>query len=39
MSNAGLERLAAAGVTLVVTCDCGIVNVNEVEHARGLGVT
>ena len=38
LSSAGLERLAAAGVTLVVTCDCGIVNVAEVEHARVLGV-
>ncbi len=38
LSNAGLERLAAAGVTLVVTCDCGIVNVAEVEHARSLGM-
>jgi len=38
LSNAGLERLAAAGVTLVVTCDCGIVNVAEVEHATSLGL-
>jgi single-stranded-DNA-specific exonuclease len=38
LSNAGLERLAAAGVALVVTCDCGIVNVAEVEHARTLGM-
>jgi single-stranded-DNA-specific exonuclease len=38
MSNGGLERLAATGVTLVVTCDCGVVNVAEVEHARTLGV-
>lgn len=38
LSNGGLDRLAATGVTLVVTCDCGIVNVAEVEHARSLGV-
>lgn len=38
LSNAGLERLAEAGVTLVVTCDCGVVNVAEVDHARTLGV-
>lgn len=38
LSNAGLERLAAAGVTLVVTSDCGVVNVDEVEHARTLGM-
>jgi single-stranded-DNA-specific exonuclease len=38
LSNTGLDRLAAAGVSLVVTCDCGVVNVDEVEHARALGV-
>ena len=38
LSNAGLERLAAGGVTLVVTCDCGVVNVAEIEHARTLGL-
>jgi single-stranded-DNA-specific exonuclease len=38
LSNAGLDRLAAAGVTLVVTCDCGVVNAAEVEHATSIGV-
>ncbi|HEX6140386.1 MAG TPA: single-stranded-DNA-specific exonuclease RecJ [Candidatus Limnocylindria bacterium] len=38
LSRDGLDRLAAAGVSLVVTCDCGVVNVAEVEHARGLGL-
>jgi single-stranded-DNA-specific exonuclease len=38
LSNAGLERLAAAGVTLVVTCDCGVVNVAEIAHAGRLGL-
>lgn len=38
LSTAGLERLAAAGVRLVITCDCGVVNVAEVEHARALGL-
>jgi single-stranded-DNA-specific exonuclease len=38
LSIGGLQRLAAAGVTLVVTCDCGIVNRDEIEQARGLGV-
>ncbi|HET7636877.1 MAG TPA: single-stranded-DNA-specific exonuclease RecJ [Candidatus Limnocylindria bacterium] len=38
LSAAGLSELAARGVTLVMTCDCGVVNVAEVEHARGLGV-
>jgi single-stranded-DNA-specific exonuclease len=38
LSAAGLQRLAAAGVTVVVTCDCGVANAAEVEIARGLGV-
>jgi single-stranded-DNA-specific exonuclease len=38
LSAAGLQRLAAAGVSLVVTCDCGVANAGEVEVARGLGM-
>lgn len=38
LSRAGLEALASAGVGLVITCDCGIVNVEEVELARRLGM-
>jgi len=38
LSLSGLERLAAAGVKLLITCDCGVTNAVEVEHARGLGV-
>ena len=38
LSRSGLEELAASGVTLVITCDCGVVNVAEVAHARTLGM-
>jgi single-stranded-DNA-specific exonuclease len=38
LSRGGLERLAAAGVTLLITCDCGVTNATEVEEARGLGM-
>ena len=38
LSRPGLERLAAAGVTLLITCDCGVTNAVEVEEARGLGM-
>jgi single-stranded-DNA-specific exonuclease len=38
LSVAGLERLRAAGAKLVITCDCGVVNVAEVEDARRLGL-
>jgi len=38
LSTPGLERLAAAGVSLVVTCDCGIGNVAEIAQARRIGL-
>jgi len=38
LSRVGLETLAKHGVRLVITCDCGIANVTEVEIARSLGV-
>jgi single-stranded-DNA-specific exonuclease len=38
LSVAGLDQLAAAGVGLVVTCDCGVVNVEEIAHAREIGL-
>ena len=33
-----LERLAGEGVGLVVTVDCGVTAVEEVAHARALGL-
>lgn len=38
LSDSGLRRLAADDVGLVVTCDCGVGNVAEVEVARSLGI-
>jgi single-stranded-DNA-specific exonuclease len=38
LSESGLRTLAEDGVTLVITCDCGVGNVAEVEAARALGV-
>jgi len=38
LSRVGLEALADRGVRLVITCDCGITNVAEVEIARSLGL-
>jgi len=38
LSEAGLSSLAAAGVTLVITCDCGVGNAAEIEFATSLGV-
>ena len=38
LSDAGLRRLASDGVTLVITCDCGVSNAAEVEVARSLGI-
>ncbi|MCV0403932.1 MAG: single-stranded-DNA-specific exonuclease RecJ [Chloroflexi bacterium] len=38
LSEVGLRQLSAAGVGLVVTCDCGVSNAVEVEYARTLGI-
>ncbi|MGH2418508.1 MAG: single-stranded-DNA-specific exonuclease RecJ, partial [Candidatus Limnocylindria bacterium] len=38
LSATGLNDLAGRGVTLIVTCDCGVGNVAEVEVARSLGI-
>src|SRR5688572_14948621 len=38
LSESGLRTLADSGVTLVITCDCGVTNVAEVEIARSLGI-
>jgi len=38
LNTGAVERLAAAGVGLIVTLDCGITSVAEVEAARHLGV-
>jgi single-stranded-DNA-specific exonuclease len=38
LSLGGLERLRAGGVSLLITCDCGVANAAEVESARTLGI-
>jgi single-stranded-DNA-specific exonuclease len=38
LSRATVERLAGAGVSLIVTVDCGITAVEEVAAARAAGV-
>ena len=38
LSVEGLASLAGRGVSLVITCDCGISNAREVEAARGVGI-
>ncbi len=38
LSEPGLRDLAGRGVTLVVTCDCGVSNGPEVVAARGMGI-
>lgn len=39
LNIAGVEALAAAGVGLLLTVDCGISDVEEVRRARELGLT
>jgi single-stranded-DNA-specific exonuclease len=38
LSESGLRDLAGRGVTLVITCDCGVSNAPEVVAARGMGI-
>ncbi|GAB4346539.1 MAG: single-stranded-DNA-specific exonuclease RecJ [Cyanophyceae cyanobacterium] len=38
LTGAGLEDLAAAGVSVVVTCDTGCTSLPELERARELGL-
>jgi single-stranded-DNA-specific exonuclease len=38
LSVSGLRRLRDLGARLVITCDCGVGNAEEVEVARGLGL-
>jgi single-stranded-DNA-specific exonuclease len=38
LSQAGLEELSRRGARVVMTCDCGVSNVDEVELARSMGI-
>ena len=38
LNNEALEKLAAEGMALVLTVDCGIRSVKEVAHANSLGL-
>ncbi|MBQ4517820.1 MAG: single-stranded-DNA-specific exonuclease RecJ [Clostridia bacterium] len=38
MNVHAVEKLAKRGVSLIITVDCGITAVEEVEHAKSLGI-
>lgn len=38
LNAAGIDRLAQAGVTLIVTCDTGSTNIAEIEYAGQHGI-
>ncbi|MBO4234971.1 MAG: single-stranded-DNA-specific exonuclease RecJ [Firmicutes bacterium] len=38
LNSAALDKIKAAGVSLVITVDCGCTSVNEVEHAKSIGL-
>ena len=38
LSEAAIDHLAAQGVTLIVTVDCGVTSVAEVAYAQELGI-
>lgn len=38
VSTTGIDRLAATGVRLIITIDCGITAVDQVRYAQSLGI-
>ncbi len=38
LNRPGIERLAAAGIHLIVTCDTGSTNLDEIQYATELGI-
>ena len=38
LSNAGIDKAQAAGVSLLISIDCGITAIKQVEHANSLGM-
>lgn len=38
LNNNSIEKIASMGTKLLITVDCGISNVNEVEFAKSLGM-
>lgn len=38
LNNKALDLLASRGATVVITIDCGIVDVDEADHAKKLGI-
>lgn len=38
LNRAAIDKLAKDGANLIITTDCGSANVEEVEHARSLGI-
>ncbi len=38
LNRAGIDDLAASGTSLIVTCDTGSTNLDEIDYARSLGI-
>ncbi|MDY6784569.1 MAG: single-stranded-DNA-specific exonuclease RecJ [Cyanobacteriota bacterium] len=38
LNEDGIQRLAAEGTTLIVTCDTGSTNLSEISYAKSLGI-
>ncbi|NES80893.1 MAG: single-stranded-DNA-specific exonuclease RecJ, partial [Moorea sp. SIO2B7] len=38
LNNPGIDKLAASATKLIVTCDTGSTNINEIEYAQNLGI-
>ncbi|MGD1875583.1 MAG: DHH family phosphoesterase [Mastigocoleus sp.] len=38
LNNRGIDKLALQGCKLIVTCDTGSTNIDEIHYAQGLGI-
>jgi single-stranded-DNA-specific exonuclease len=38
LNMAGIDRFAAAGINLIITCDTGSTNIQEIAYANSLGI-
>jgi len=38
LNNEAIKKIAREGINLVITCDCGISSVKEIEYAKTLGL-
>ncbi|MDD5713050.1 MAG: single-stranded-DNA-specific exonuclease RecJ [Smithellaceae bacterium] len=38
LNRSAIDRMKAAGVNLIITVDCGVSDIDEISHAKSLGI-